>query len=192
MFRDVVKRRKMVRNYTDAPVADAAIERILDAGRRTPSAGFSQGHAFVVITGRENRQVIAEAAGESEYVARGFEPWISRAPVLIVLTMREGAYHERYLEDDKTGGTGVEREWPVPFWWVDAGAAMQNVLLAAVDEGLAAGFLDVDADPLRELLGIPETVHIVGLITIGHPAPDRKSGSLKRGWREDFVHRETW
>ena len=182
----------MVRNYTDEPVDHEAVERILDAGRRAPSAGFSQGHAFVVVTDTDTRRAMAELAGEPEYVARGFDPWVSKAPVHIVLTTREGSYHERYREPDKAGADGTERAWPVPFWWVDAGAAMQNLLLAAVDEGLAAGFLDVPAQQVRLLLGVPDDVDIVGLITIGHPAPDRPSGSLKRGWRHDYVHREKW
>jgi nitroreductase len=68
------------------------------------------------------------------------------------------------------------------------------LLLGAVDEGLAAGFLAVPADPLRALLGIPEDVDPVGLVTIGHPAPDRRSGSLARGRRpsDEVVHRGRW
>jgi nitroreductase len=194
-FGDVVRRRRMVRNYTDDAVDTDAVDRILGAGRRAPSAGFSQGHAFVVVRDAETRRAIAALSGEQSYVDAGYDPWISRAPVLVVITIREASYHERYREPDKTNADGSEISWPVPYWWVDAGAAMQNLLLAAVDEGLAAGFLGAHgAAGIKELLGIPDDVAVVGIVTIGHPAPDRRSGSLQRGWREDseVIHRDKW
>lgn len=194
-FADVVRKRRMVRNYTDELVSDESVERILAAGRKAPSAGFSQGHGFVVVRDPNRRQEIAELADEQRYVAAGYDPWISKAPVLIVVTVREASYHERYREADKTDADGSEIDWPVPYWWVDAGAALQNLLLATVNEGLAAGFLGSHATgDLKDLLSIPPDVAIVGIVTIGHPAPDRRSGSLKRGWRDtsEVVHREQW
>ncbi|MBT8211951.1 MAG: nitroreductase family protein [Acidimicrobiia bacterium] len=125
----------------------------------------------------------------------GLDPWISRAPVHIVLCVSEEAYHRRYQETDKTNEDGSEIEWPVPYWWVDAGAAMQNMLVAAVAEDLAAGFLGAHAAPeIGAMLGVPDEYAIVGIITIGHPAPDRRSGSLQRGWRDQatVVHRDRW
>ena len=88
----------------------------------------------------------------------GLEPWISRAPVHIVVAMREDDYHERYQQPDKVDESGEEIEWRVPWWWVDAGKAMMLLLLAAVDEGLGAGLFGLlgdDNDRLRELLGMP-------------------------------------
>lgn len=184
----------MVRNYLPDPVDPEALQRIVDAGRRAPSAGFSQGQAFVVVTDAETRAAIAELAGEPDYVAAGLDPWISRAPAHIVIAVSEDAYHRRYNEGDKLVD-GEEIEWPVPYWWVDAGASMQNILLAAVDEGLAAGFLGMHAIPrLRELLGIPAEYHPIGIVTVGHPTDDRRSGSLARGWRSTshVVHNERW
>lgn len=184
----------MVRNYTGDPVDPASLIRIVEAGRRSPSAGFSQGQAFVVVTQEADRRAIAELAGEEAYVQAGFDPWISRAPVHIAICVSEAAYRRRYREPDKLVD-GREIRWPVPYWWVDAGAALQNVLLSAVDEGLAAGFLGVHALPgLRDLLGIPEEYTPVGVVTLGHPAPDRRSGSLKRGWRPvgEVVHWGHW
>jgi nitroreductase len=70
---------------------------------------------------------------------------------------------------------------------------MMLLLLAAVDEGLAAGFLGAHSvEDLSTLLGIPDHVAPIGVVTIGHPAPDRRSGSLARGRRSDTVHRERW
>ena len=194
-FYDAIAKRRMVRNYTDEPVDHAAVERIVDAARRAPSAGFSQGHSFLVVTEELPRRSIAELAGEPEYVADGFDPWISRSPVHVVLCIREDSYHERYQEPDKTDGEGSESDWPIPWWWVDAGGALVTLLLAAVAEGLAAGLLGTHATgDLRSLLEIPDDVVPVGVVTLGHPAPDRRSGSLARGWKpkEQVVHWEKW
>ena len=184
----------MVRNYTDEGVDPAALERILDVARRGPSAGHTQGQSFVVVTDPEVRRGIAEAAGESEYVAAGFDPWLSRAPVHVVVCTRVADYEERYSEPDKANAPAA-RDWEVPYWHVDAGAALMLLLLAAVDEGLAAGFSGVHAfEGLRDLLGIPEDVTPIGVVTIGHPAPDRPSSSLKRGRKPEpeVIHKERW
>src|SRR5437870_13851560 len=66
-FADVLRRRKMVRNSTDEPVAREVVERIVDRGRRAPSGGFSQGVRMVVATAPETRSRIAELANESYY-----------------------------------------------------------------------------------------------------------------------------
>ncbi|MFP3914383.1 MAG: nitroreductase family protein [Actinomycetota bacterium] len=194
-FRDALSRRRMVRNYTGEPVDPAALERVAASALRAPTAGFSQGQAVVVVTDPDTRAAIAAAAGEEEYVARGFDPWISRAPAHLVLCMSEDAYHRRYRMEDKVGPDGQEIEWPVPYWWVDAGAALMAVLLAAVDEGLGAGFLGTHAlDDLRGLLGIPDEYTPIGIVTLGHPAPDRRSSSLDLGRRpiDTVLHRERW
>ncbi len=194
-FREVIRRRRMVRNYTDEPVDEATLLRIVEAGRRAPSAGFTQGQSFVLVTDAELRTSIAGLAGEDEYAAKGYDRWVSRAPAHVVVCVSEAAYHARYREADKLDPDGSEIEWPVPFWWVDAGASMMAILLAAVDEGLAAGFLGVHSiEGLKSLLGIPAEVSPIGIVTIGHPAPDRRSASLARGWKpdQDVVHFERW
>jgi nitroreductase len=195
-FEELIRRRRMVRRYTAEPVDEQRLTRILDAARRGPSAGFTQGQSFVVVTDPARRAEIARIAGEPGYVAKGFEPWLSEAPVHIVMCVSENAYRERYREPDKLR-SGPEREWPVPYWFVDGGCALMLLLLAAADEGLAAGFLDLDAggyDQLRTFLGIPPDVEPIGLVTVGKPAPDRPSGSLARGRKPltQVVHRERW
>jgi nitroreductase len=187
-FGEIVRRRRMVRNYRSDPIPTEVIERIVDSGRRAPSAGFTQGQTFVVVTDPNVRTAVASLAGEADYVAAGFDPWISAAPVHIVVCTSEAAYHRRYQEADKLRGDGSEIPWPVPYWWVDAGAAMMMLLLAAVNEGLAAGFLGVHSLPgLKELLELSEEETPVGVVTMGHRAPDRRSGSLARGRRQDQV-----
>jgi FMN reductase [NAD(P)H] len=194
-FRDVIRRRRMVRNYATAPVPEVSLQRIVEAGLRAPSAGNSQGLGFVVVTDGVTRAAIADLGGEPDYVAQGFDPWISVAPAHIVITVSEQVYRDRYREQDKLGPDGREIDWPVPYWWVDAGAALMAVLLAAVDEGLAAGFLGVHSLPdLGRLLGLPEHQTPIGVVTVGHPLPDRRSSSLDRGRRprDQVVHREHW
>ena len=194
-FQDVLTRRRMVRNYTDEPVDPSALDRIARAATRAPSAGFSQGQAVVVVTDDAIRAGIAEAAGEPGYVEQGFDPWISRAPAHIVLCVSEEAYRRRYALPDKLGSEDQEGFWVVPYWWVDAGASLMAVLLAAVDEGLAAGFLGVHAiDDVRSLLGIPHDYAVVGVVTVGHGAGDRRSGSLDLGRRptSTVVHHDRW
>jgi nitroreductase len=192
-FDEVVRRRRMVRNYLPDPVSRSALDRILEAAVRAPSAGFTQGQSFVVVEDADRRRQIAEMAGEADYVSRGFDPWISRAPVHVVVCVSETAYHDRYREPDKLDTDGNEISWPVPYWYVDAGASLMAILLAAVNEGLAAGFLGSQSlTGLKELLELPRTVEPIGVVTIGHPAPDRRSSSLDRGRRTDAIHRERW
>jgi len=194
-FTDVVKKRRMVRNFTSQPVDTDVIEKMLDLARRGPSAGYTQGQSFVVITKPEVKQAVAKICGEEFYVEEGFDPFISKAPVLIVPCTSEAAYHNRYRQKDKLKSDGSEIDWPVPFWYMDIGCAVMTLLLSAVDQGLAAGFAGTwDLDSLRNLLDIPEEVTPVGVIPLGHPASDKRSPSLKRGRKPltDVVHWETW
>ena len=194
-FAEVVRKRRMVRNFSPEPVAPEAIARILALARHAPSAGFTQGQSFVVVTDAETKRAIARLCGEDEYVTGGFHPFVSAAPVLVIPCTSEAAYHRRYQEPDKTGPDGTEIAWPVPYWHMDVGCAVMLVLLAAVDEGLAAGFAGAhDLNALRALLDVPAEVTPVGVIPIGHRAPDVPSPSLKRGRRPEaeYVHHERW
>jgi len=194
-FSDALARRRMVRNYTAEPVSRQALDRIAAAALRAPSAGNSQAIAVVVVTDETTRRAIADLADEQAYVEAGFDPWISKAPAHIVISVSEQVYRDRYREADKLGDDGSEMEWPVPYWWVDAGASMMAVLLATVDEGLGAGFLGVHSLPdLSSLLGFPDHFHPIGVVTVGHVAADRRSGSLDRPKKTpaDVVFAEHW
>jgi FMN reductase [NAD(P)H] len=200
-FRDILKRRRMVRAFEPDEIARETLERITSTIRRAPSGGFSQGQRFVVVTDPQLRAAIAEAVGEEYYVQQGFAPWISGAPALVVVCAREEDYHERYRQPDKIDEEGQEIEWPVPYWYVDAGKAAMLVLLAAIDEGLAAGVFGVPAERMaqvRELLRLPSDVAIVEVITLGRPAEDTVSDRLSsRGTRPrkplgELVRWERW
>lgn len=182
----------MVRSASTEPVAEEQVRRILDTALRGPSAGFSQGQSFVVVTDPAVRAQIAELADEPGYLARGYPAWLSAAPVLVVCCTSQEPYDDRYAEPDKAAAGA---DWPVPYRYVDAGCALMLLLLAAVDEGLAAGFLGIHRVPrLRDVLGIPAEVEPIGIVTLGHPAPDRPSPSPGRGRRPEpeVLHRDRW
>jgi nitroreductase len=194
-FADVLKRRKAVRSYLDEPIPREALERIVARGRKIPSAGHSQGLRLVVVTDAETRSTIAAIADEPHYIEHGHEPWISRAPAHVVVCVREEDYHDRYREPDKVMDSGEEIAWPVPYWYVDAGAAIMLLWLAAIDEGLSVGIFGVHAwAELAGLLGIPDDVLPIGILTLGKAAPETSQGSAKRGWKplEDVVRWERW
>lgn len=197
-YTEAVLKRRMVRHFTSEPVAPEVIDRLLDLSRHAPSAGFTQGQSFIVVTLPDLKQAIARLCGEEGYVSGGFHPFISEAPVLVIPCTSEAAYHRRYQEADKIKEDGTEIVWPVPYWHMDIGCAVMVLLLAVVDEGLAAGFAGIitpeNMDVARKLLNIPAEVTPVGVIPIGHPAKDVPSPSLKRGRKsdDDYIHREGW
>jgi nitroreductase len=199
-LRDILRRRRMTRSYLPDPVSDETVERIVSTVRRAPSAGFSQGQRLVVVTASETRAALARLAGEPEYVAAGGQRWISTAPVHVFVGTREESYHERYRQPDKLRD-GAEIGWPAPYWYVDAGAAFTLLQLAALDEGLATGVYGVlpeDVPELKALLGIPDDVAFVCVVTIGRAAPDPNESRLtsrltrRRLPRNELVRWERW
>jgi len=196
-LRDILRRRRMVRYYTGEPVPRETLERITATVRRAPSAGFSQGQRLLVVDDSELIGRLAALVGGPE---EGVEPWFPSAPVHVLVLTREADYHERYLRDDKLR-EGSEIEWPVPFWYVDAGATLMLVLLAAIDEGLSAGVYGVPVEQdatWRELLRIPDELRIVAGVTIGRGAPDpgwsaRTSRATQpRRPLDELVHWNRW
>ena len=193
-FQDVVRRRRMVRHFASAPVPRETVENILELAQHAPSAGFSQGSAYVVVTDPEAKKSVARLQGEEAYKAGGFHAWISEAPVAIVACVSEKVYHDRYNEPDKLNG-GKEIERPTPYWFFDIGAGCMIILLAAVDAGLSAAFSGVfDVKGMKGLLDIPDEFHPVGVVSIGKGEKDVKSPSLKRGRRKsiELVRYDKW
>ena len=195
-FVEVVMKRRAVRRFEEGGVDRGVIERIARLAQRTPSAGFSQGQRLVVVVDGERRREVARICGEA-----GYEPvfghWISECAAQFMPCVSEAAYHRRYRESDKLREDGTEIDWPIPYWWVDVGATMQNVMLAAVNEGLGCGFVGTDAagwQEIRKVLGIPAEFAPIGVMPVGRPRPDVRSPSLQRGWVpfETFAHWDTW
>jgi nitroreductase len=185
----------MVRNFAEKSVDPEILDRILELARHAPSAGFTQGQSFIVVTSPEKKKAIAATCEQVEYIQRGFAPFVSKAPVLLIPCTSEVAYHRRYQEADKVNEDGSEIAWPVPYWFMDIGCAVMIALLAAIDEGLVSAFAgSKDLAALRALLDIPAEVTPVGVISLGYRAPDVPSPSLKRGRKADteYVHHERW
>jgi nitroreductase len=191
---ETILKRRMVRNFTDAPVPDEDVCRILELALHAPSAGFSQGWSYVVVRDENRRKEVGRFQDEESYVDR-FGHFISKAPVLIIACISEHVYHRRYREPDKIKPDGTEMDWPTPYWFFDIGAATMIILLAALDLGYAAAFTGTfDPKGMKKCLGIPDEYHPVGVISIGKPAKDVKSPSLKRGRKllDHVVHFEKW
>ncbi|QQG48501.1 MAG: nitroreductase family protein [archaeon] len=193
-FEEAVRKRRMVRHFAKREVSLRVIQRILDLAQHAPSAGFSQGSAYVLVQDPAAKRKLARIQGEQNYTSGGFHPWISEAPVDIVACVSEKLYHDRYQEPDKLQD-GKEIEWPTPYWFFDIGAGCMIILLAAVDSGLSAAFSGaVYPSKVKRLLGIPSHFHPVGVISIGYPAKDKRSPSLLRGRRDktEVIHYEKW
>lgn len=193
-LQDAIRSRRMERRTSHEPLDVELVVELCDLARHAPSAGNSQGQAFVVVADAGHRAALAAAAGEDAWVERGYPAWLSTAPVHVVPCADERAYHQRYAEPDKHADPD---DWGVPYWWVDAGAALQNLLLLATEAGLAAGFLGAHAVPgLAGLLDLPARVHPLGVVTLGHPHPQGTAAtrSERRGRRPaaTVVHRERW
>ena len=201
-FRDVLTRRRSVRTYADRPVTHDVLERIANAAVVwAPSAGFSQGLRIVVVTDPATPRRIATAAKEDELAALGRPRWKAAAPVQMVVLTREDDYHDRYKQRDKLDITGGrEIEWPAPYWYVDAGAAVMALMLAAIDEGLDTAIFGVsDLQMLREALGLPDELKFVAIVTVGYPAggPDEPSSGAsvftrRRKPPSEVVRWEAW
>lgn len=196
-FQEVVRRRRMVRNYDpDRPVPASVRERILANALRAPSAGFSQGWAFLVLESAEERSRYWGATVTSSEP----DPWLAdmqRAPLLIVALSHRQAYLDRYAAPDKGWTDKDEARWPVPYWHIDTGFAALLMLLTVVDEGLGACFFGVPPEqipPFRSAFGVPEEYVPIGTVSVGYRAADRQSPSLRRGHRpvDDVVHRGSW
>jgi nitroreductase len=194
-FSDVVRKRRAVRRFEEGGVPRETIERIARLAQRTPSAGFSQGQRIVVVTDPAVRRAVGRICGDAEYDEAGFGPWIGECAAQFVPCVSEEIYHRRYREADKVREDGSEIDWPIPYWWVDVGATMMTIMLAAVNEGLGCGFAGTDdVAAFRAALGIPEEFTPIGAMPVGIPRPDKRSPSLKRGWRpfDEFARWDRW
>ncbi|MFD2079946.1 nitroreductase family protein [Actinopolymorpha cephalotaxi] len=196
-FADVVRRRRMVRNFDPRPVDPVVVERVLDNALHAPSAGFSQGWGFLVLDQPADVQRFWAATTPEGAGADSWSRGLRRAPVLIVPLSCKRAYLDRYAEPDKGWTDRDESRWPVPYWDIDTGMAALLMLLTVTDEGLGACFFGIPPERIpafRREFGVPEDHLPIGVVALGHRAPDRRSPSLRRGRRgtDEVVHRGRW
>ena len=200
-FNEVLRRRRMVRSFSDDPVEPAVVDRIVSAALRSPTAGNTAGTAWVVLEGPEQTSVYFDATTDEEW-RRHHQRWadgLRRAPVVLLSYVSPEAYVSRYGEPDKSASTlgeGVAR-WPVPYWFGDAAFAVMAVLLGAVDAGLGASVLgNFRGEPeLAGVLGVPDGWRLFCAVLLGRPdGDDHRSMSLTRSnpMPEERLHRERW
>lgn len=188
----------MVRAFTDDPVPSHTVDEICDLARRAPSAGNSQGLDLLVLDDPEATSAYWDVSLPEPRRATFRWRGLLRAPVLILLVTDPEAYTDRYGEPDKaTTGLGAGPDaWPVPYWWVDAGAAAEHVLLGVVAAGLGAclfGPFDHE-QALAETFGVPAGRRLAATIALGHPDADEPGRSASRPRRalDDVIHRNVW
>ncbi|MGH9000459.1 MAG: nitroreductase family protein [Acidimicrobiia bacterium] len=195
-FSEVVRRRRMVRNYEDRPIPADVLDRVLDHARRAPSAGNTQGFAFLVLDRPGQVEAFWDITFPADRRSEFTYPGLFRAPALVVPLAHKQAYLDRYAEPDKGWLDKDESRWPVPYWEVDTAFATMALLLSATDAGLGALFFGIfgGVEELRSAFGIPPSYEPIGAVTLGWPAPDLPSPSLVRGRRpfEAVVHRGGW
>jgi nitroreductase len=205
-FAEVIKRRRMFRQFTSQPLAPGTADRLLQAAERAPSAGFSQGYSFLVLDGAEQRaplwKILADAV-EAERSTTTEDPAevvaLSSAQLVIVPLACKDVYLKRYAEPDKGLTDEDAAGWLIPWWYVDSGFTALLILLAVTNEGLGAQFFGFDHRTLpgfRAQYGVPDEWMPVGAIAIGHP--DRGNDPippLRLGERKplaELVHRGHW
>jgi nitroreductase len=203
-FSEVIRRRRMVHAFTDEPLAPGTADRLLRAANRAPSAGFSQGYAFLVLEGAAQCAPLwdlVRAADAAEGATEDADPDsvtpLSRAPLVVVPLACKEIYLDRYARPGKGWTDRDESRWPVPYWYIDTGFTALLTLLAVVDEGLGAVFFGIAPqvmDEFRVAYGVPAEWMPIGAIAIGHPDPDAEPATrvTARKSLDELVHRGRW
>lgn len=161
----VVFARRSIRAYTDEPVSEADLEALLQAGMAAPSASNRQPWHFVAVTDRPTLERLADA--------HPFGKMLRHAGLAIA----------------------VCGDPEVSDWWVqDCSAATENILVAAPALGLGGVWLGCHGrrereQAVREVLGIPERLGILSLLSIGHPAEEKEA---RTQYDPERVHRGVW
>ena len=167
---DALRARRNVRTFADRPVPDGDLDRVLEAGRRSPSSSNRQRWDFIVVTDRARLGELARVWRGAGHVAG------SAATIALV------------APDDPDPKTRESIQY-------DLGQATMAMLVAAADLGLGTCHSAVeDRDLARRLMGFPADRFCAWLISLGYPA-DRPLAPLQRPNRrafEDVVHRDRW
>jgi nitroreductase len=165
---DAITARRNVRTFSERPIADEELDRILEAGRRSPSSKNWQPWDFVVVTDRAQLQALSRVFEGAYHVGQ------AAAAIAVVAPVEDNEFHRAQF---------------------DLGQATMCMQLAATDLGIGTSHAGVTDLPLaRELLGLPEDREWVILLSLGYPA-DRPLAPVKNPKRRPFsevVHRGRW
>jgi len=167
---DAIRARRNVRTYTDQPISDTDLDRILEAGWRAPSASNRQRWDFIVITDRAQLEALGGVWQGARHI-----PGAQAAIVLVIPHPDE----DRFVTLDR----------------YDLGQATYAMMLAATDLGIGTGHSSIgDQDKAREILGFPDGYTAAYMIGLGYPA-DRPLRPIVKPARRPFdevVHRGGW
>ena len=191
----------MTRDLRGPDLAPELVDELCDLTRRAPSAGNTQGVDLLVLDDSASiGRYWDTTLPEPKRAGFGW-PGLLTAPLLVVFSVDPGAYVDRYAQGDKSStglGAGADA-WSVPFWWVDAGAAIENLLLAADGAGLGACLFGLFAHEgaVAAEFGVPPGRRLVATVAVGrHPhertEPPGRSVSRPRRSLDDVIHRRGW
>ncbi len=167
---EAVTSRRNVRSYTDQPISDADLGRILEGARRTPSASNRQHWDLVVVTDREQLAELSTVWQGAGHIAG--------SAATIALVSPEAPDERQALTDQ-----------------YDLGQLSFAIAVVAADLGIGSGHSSVGPQgPARAILGVPEGYVVSRLIALGYPAdrPLKPIVTPKRRSLEEIVHRGRW
>lgn len=165
---EVIRNRRSIREYQDKPIEDDKLEKILNAARLAPSARNRQEWCFVVVRDPEKRQRLSEAAKNQRFVAE--------APISIACC---------------GGGTDYKMTCGHPAFLLDLAIAIDHMALAATALGLGSCWVGAFyQDQVKKILGIPETISVVELLTLGYP--DESPLPRSRKPLKEIIRYEKW
>ena len=160
-FFETLSTRRSIRTYQDRPVEGEKLHAVLEAVRTSPSWANQQCWRLVVVRDPDTKQGISELSYlESYFATKGYKSnpamkALAQAPVVLVLC----------AEPTQSGAIRGQ-----DYYLADAGIAAQSLMLAARVQGLGTVFVGIfQEEPLRDLLGIPESIRVVGLLPLGYP-----------------------
>ena len=166
---NLLNNRKVVRNYKKTSLEDTNLKNISKFSIKIPTAGFSRGIEILNTFDVKKIKNVSRIFNEDNFIKDGKSPWISNSLALFFILLNEEAYHHRYSKNDKTNAVN-SKDWDVPYWYVDAGAAMMNCILLIEEKELSSGFMglhNIDRKQIHEEFNIPDTYQIIGMITAG-------------------------
>lgn len=179
---EAIRTRRSIRVYEDRPVEKEKLERILEAARLAPSAGNRQPWRFIVVTDPKVKEELKEAKKRMMpppppgAPPRPFKGPLESAPVLIVGCA---------LPSESIPGTD--------FWKIDVAIALQNLVLAAWEQGLGTCWIGVfhEEEEVKKVLGLPKEARVVSMIAVGYPA-EKKEPVSNRKPLEEIVRYNHW
>jgi nitroreductase len=192
-LKELLLNRRVVRNYLETNEEFPNLSDIPKLAIKIPTAGFSRGIEIISVENKKNIKKLAIYANEESYLKKGYGKWLSNSKAIFLILINEQAYHERYKELDKQNQTSSSN-WSVPYWYVDAGAAMMNCMLLVEETGLKSGFLgshNMEIQKIKSLLVIPEDIEILGFVTAG---VEGDSANLKKDNlnKKKLLHKEKY